>query len=202
VPREAADDGAAWRDRVEAWCRRQYAVIDRHPWLMQAVGTMPVLGPRQVAMLELGLTALRGTPLPVELRVAAIGALSLHVLSEGRVIAEAATIARRAASADTAAEPGARPSHPALLDYATLLGRLTDQDAHPEITAALAVGAFGSPAGATSADAEEAYDVGFGLTLMLDGLQALIDRVSAGGRTVREEPGETRGTTAEPTEDR
>jgi AcrR family transcriptional regulator len=202
----AADDGAAWRDRVEAWCRRQYAVIERHPWLMQAVGAMPVLGPRQVAMLELGLTALRGTPLSVELRVAVIGALSLHVLSEGRVIAEAATMARRAAAADAvadaAAEVGVQPAHPALLDYATLLGRLTDPSAHPEITAALAVGAFGTPADAAPADADEAYDVAFGLTLMLDGLQALIDRVSAGGPTVRGTPGDVPGSPGEPAEDR
>jgi AcrR family transcriptional regulator len=198
---EAADDGAEWRDRVEVWCRRQYAVIERHPWLMQAAGAMAVLGPRQVAMLELGLTALRGTPLPVELRVAVIGALSLHVLSEGRVIAEAATMARRAASADAAAELGEQPSHPALVDYATLLARVTDPGAHPEITAALAVDAFGSPAGAASANAEEAYDVGLGLTLMLDGLQALIGRVSAVGPTVRETPGDVPGSTGGPTED-
>lgn len=182
-PSDASTGGSpGWRARIEDWCGRQYATIAEHPWLIQAFGTMPPLGPAQVALLDEGLTALRDTPLPPHLRVEVVGVLSLHVLSEGRVIAEAALMARRAAATaatDDGRADGVAPSHPALVDYGTLLRRVADPVAHPEIVALLDSGAFdvGDPA--------REYDVAFGLTLMLDGIAALIDRVSAGGASGR-----------------
>lgn len=167
------DDG--WRPALERWCRDQLAVADVHPWVVQPPVTSAVPGPARVALLERGLGALAGTPLTWGERVAIIGRVSLHVLSEGQLRAAGAA-ARRAAGVDgtggAAAGAGAEALHPALLDFGTLLRAVTDAGTHPVLATALAAGGFDDvpdPGG-------EGGDEDLGLRLLLDGVEALVDR--------------------------
>lgn len=167
-------DAPAWRAGLAAWFEHQLALVTRHPWLMQAIAANPPFGPQHVAVLEAGLAALATTPLPIELRVEVLGAASLLTLGEGMLLAAAmaGVAAARAAQErddDHAGEPP-RAEHPALLDYDTLLRRVTTPEEHPHIAAALATGAFADDSGDTG--------VAFRVELFLDGVAALIDRAS------------------------
>jgi hypothetical protein len=131
------------------------------------------MGPHRVAILESGLVTLASTPLSIGERTEVIGRLSLHLLSEGTLVAEI-EMQRRTPIAAT--HDAVESTHPALLDYATLLRLLTDPERHPAITAALEAGAFEN----------EAYDADLGVRLMLDGVAALVAR--AAGRAPEEVP--------------
>lgn len=159
-----------WRPALEGWCRAQLERCVAHPWIAQTQSGTPVLGPHHVAWLEAGLATLTGTPLDPGQRTEVIGTLSLHILSEGSVIAAVADRARAATSAP-AGDP-VEPGHPVLVDYAGLLRTLADADQHPAITAALEAGAFDGD--------EETWDTTLGLRLMLDGVESLIDRMQQG----------------------
>lgn len=167
--RAGEDAEPGWRPALERWCHDQLDLARVHPWAVEAPVTAAMPGPGRIAFLERGLRALDGTPLTWPERTAVVGRLSLHLLSEGQVIA-AGVRAARAAEAAEAAEGAA--GHPALLDYAGLLRAVADPEQHPVLTEALASGAFDpDPPGA---EPEEEHD--WGLRLMLDGVEALVER--------------------------
>ncbi len=159
-PDDAATD---WRTGLERWCRAQLERCVAHPWIAQTQSGSPVMGPHHVAWLESGLATLSGTPLDLGQRTEVIGIVSLHVLSEGSVIAALADQVRAAGGPSGGA---AEPKHPVLVDYAGILRLVVDPDRHPTIAAALDAGAF---------DDDEAWDPMLGLRLVLDGVAALME---------------------------
>lgn len=173
--------GEGWRPALERWCAEQLALAAAHPWSVQPPVTSALPGPARVALLDRGLRALEGTPLTWDERVAVIGRLALHVLSEGQLVA-ADVLARRAAAtvagSDAAGggEPGPVP-HPALLDFATLLRSVVDPAAFPALGAALDAGGFDD--GAPDPAGGEGGDELLGLRLVLDGVEALMVRARA-----------------------
>lgn len=167
------DDTPRWRRSLEHWARWQLDLARRRPWIMQLSRNGSALGPNQAAFIERGLAALAETPLTWSERTEVIGRLSLHLLSEGSLLA-AMELQARAAAAGADADDAAQ--HPALVDYDTLLRRLIDPDRHPNLTAALEAGAFASPP-----EVDPGYDPDFGLRLILDGVAALVARAAARG---------------------
>lgn len=153
-------DAGGWRPALAEWCRAQLRLALAHPWIGEA--TLPAaFGPGRLAWLEAGLAATEGTALTLHERTAVVGRLSLHMLGELQLVA-----------ASVRAAPEDETTHPALLDYPTLLRRLVDPARHPSVMAALAVGAFDDDDAAEQGD--EAVD--FGLDLLLDGVAALVAR--------------------------
>lgn len=164
APEPAPDGDGPWRPRLEAWCRAHLALVGEHPWVVALTSTTPPMGPQRVAWIERGLEALAGTALPVQVRVAVIGMLSLQVLTWGQVVA-AYEARRRGRELDQV--------HPALLDYGTLLRAVVDPATSPLVAEALEAGAFDDDAGgAAEPDAE--WDLALGL--LLDGVAALVAR--------------------------
>jgi AcrR family transcriptional regulator len=170
-----------WRSTLERWCHDQLALAQVHPWSVQAPVTASLPGPARVAFLERGLRALDGTPLTWAEKTAVVGHLSLHVLSESQVVA-ARTTAERAARAAAEAADGAGPAprgdettHPALMDYGTVLRAVADPQRHPVLSQAVAAGAFDD----TSDEPGEGDDPDFALRMMLDGVAALVERARA-----------------------
>lgn len=163
-----ADVPPGWRPALERWCSDQLDLARVHPWSVEAPVTAALPGPARVAFLDRGLRALDGTPLTWPEKTAVVGRLSLHVLSEGQVVA-AEVRAQRAAT-----DPGGGGAvlHPALVDYASLLRAVTDPEQHPVLAEALAAGAFDDDAPGDGP--EEEHD--WGLRLMLDGVAALVER--------------------------
>jgi AcrR family transcriptional regulator len=173
--------GEGWRPALERWCAEQLALAAAHPWSVQPPVTSALPGPARVALLDRGLRALEGTPLTWDERVAVIGRLALHVLSEGQLVA-ADVLARRAAAAAAGSDAagGGEPGpvlHPALLDFATLLRSVVDPAAFPALGAALDGGGFDD--GAPDPAGGEGGDELLGLRLMLDGVEALMVRARA-----------------------
>ncbi|WP_152232373.1 TetR/AcrR family transcriptional regulator [Georgenia ruanii] len=163
LPDEPEDPAAGWRARLERWCRDQLALFVEHPWMAQLVGPV-AMGPNRVAWIERGLRALADVDVSEGLKTAIVGRISLHLLTEGQMLV-----------AVTAAATGADSDHPALMDYNAMLRAVTNPDDHPAITAALDAGAFGSEG---SGDLDEA---GLGLTILLDGVEAVLGRAARGG---------------------
>jgi len=167
----AASGTPHWRRSLERWARRQLGLARRRPWVMQLTRNGSALGPNRATFIERGLAALADTPLTWAERTEVIGRLSLHLLSEGSLLA-AMELQPRAAAVGASADDAAQ--HPALVDYDTLLRRLIDPVRHPNLTEALDSGAFESPT-----EVEPGYDPDFGLRLFLDGVAALVTRAEA-----------------------
>lgn len=161
APSELAGDAAAsWREQLEAWCRAQLALVERHPWTVRL--TMAPVGPGRLRWLELGLDALSGTRLPDDVAVGVIGQLSLYIFTEGELVA---------AIAEQESGRQSGPLHPALVDYSSALREVVDPEQHPRVAAALASGAF-DDTGAD--DTQEQQELALGI--LLDGVEALVRR--------------------------
>lgn len=165
APPGLVEGAGGWRERLDGWCRGQLALIAQHPWVVELTG-LPPIGPNRIMWVEAGLAALEGTPLPHGLRVEVIGFLSLHVLTEGQLIA--------AYAAQQAGRPAA---HPAMADWPGLLGLVVDREQHPRLAAALEAGAFGG----SEEDDDPAGEQELALRVLLDGIAALIDDAEAAG---------------------
>lgn len=165
APPPLPDDGP-WRDRLEAWCHAQLAAVRAHPWAVETATRWP-MGPNRLRWLESGLAALAGTALPVGLRTTVVGMLSLHVLTEGQLLAAVAD-----------ANAGRATEHPALVDYDAVLRLVADPDEHPHVVEAVGQGAFGPTTDPGDYDAES----NLALAMLLDGVEALVRRHEAAGQ--------------------
>ncbi|RMI07015.1 TetR/AcrR family transcriptional regulator, partial [Cellulomonas triticagri] len=178
---EGAETGGGWRPALERWCAEQLDLARRHPWAVDTSVVTTPPGPARVAFLDRGLQALAGTPLTWAERAAVVGRLSLHVLTEGQMVAAEVTaermIAQAAAASATEGEGDPAPAHPALMDFGALLGAVADPGQHPELARALAAGAFDE----SSPVPGEGDDPDLGLRLLLDGVAALVDRAGRRG---------------------
>ena len=96
-------------------------------------------------------------------------AVGLHLLTEGQMAA-----AFQDPPPARTADSQAAPQHPALLDFGAMLAATTNPVEHPAITAALEAGAFG--------DGEEDVEpIELGLTILLDGVESLVRRLTGEG---------------------
>lgn len=165
-------DAPPWRIRLHGWCDRQLALTVRHPWLMQAADAIPALGPRRVRMIEEGLETLADTPLSVGQRVEVLGAASLLMLSEGILLA--AALAPRGTGDERPGRPAGAGTHPALVDFGTLLRLLTTPNSHPRVWEALESGGFDVAPGD-----DDDGGAGFRVDLLLDGVARLVAEAEA-----------------------
>lgn len=175
IPHPPDDDsGGTWRERLERWAFAQLDIARARPWLVEQLALLgaPALGPSRLAWVERGLAALDGTGLPEGLKVAVVGTLSLHVLTEGQVYAAAVQL-ERAAERHAPDEGAGRAQHVALLDWSAMLGQVVDPTAQPHLARALEAGAF-------DYDPDEGDAHGnLAVTVLLDGVAALVERFGA-----------------------
>jgi AcrR family transcriptional regulator len=160
-------EGDGWRDKLRSWAVIQRDMLDRHPWITQMPMAAPPVAPNSLHFVERGLQTMDETPLPDIVRISVIGLLSSYTLSEARMAADAT----RAAEAAAAAQPGdAEPAAPAPPEsYEALLRELVDEQTYPRLYRI---------AWAPQADVQvsEREQFLFGLDIVLDGVQALIER--------------------------
>ncbi|MFJ5552581.1 TetR/AcrR family transcriptional regulator [Streptomyces sp. NPDC093225] len=147
--------GPGWREAITAWARVMLGVYRAHPWLLSAVAMRrQVMGPNQLGWLDAALAALEPTGLTAAQRH------QVFLL----IVGQARALAQQSADFD--------PEHDR--EWGRLTGELLDRHAarFPALTRAIADGAFGAPA---------ADPLAVGLELILDGVQALIDREDGAG---------------------
>lgn len=170
-------DGDDWRARLRTWAVIQRDMLDLHPWVTQMPMAAPPVAPNSLHFVERGLGTMDGTGLPDADRLRVIGLLSSYTLSEGRMAADARRAAQAAAAADTRADEAAQPdeeggeeeAEDGWSGYDALLRELVDERTYPRLyRLAWTPGPDKPPS--------ERDEFLFGIELILDGVQALIDR--------------------------
>ena len=145
------EPGAPWRPGLERWAHAQLTVLRAHPWGSTLPVAGPPLSPGSLRWMEAGLAVLDDTPLTPGERVGLIGTVSLAALNAARLEQE-----MTGDDAITTAE------------YTHAITTLLGTDTHPRLLAAVRSGAF------TEEGADD--DFAFGLTLTLEGVEAIIAR--------------------------
>ncbi|MBM7832234.1 AcrR family transcriptional regulator [Agromyces cerinus] len=157
LPPGSIAEAEGWRAGLESYAEASGAVYRRHPWMLDIAITGVASTPNNLAWLEAGLTALAGTALSRQERVAVVLQVSGH--ARFRALVERGY-------ADRADEAGEQLSG-VVLSEARLLGRLVAEDRFPELHATLDAGALVDPS-------FDNFD--FGLARLLDGVAHYLDR--------------------------
>ncbi|HVT69161.1 MAG TPA: TetR/AcrR family transcriptional regulator [Trebonia sp.] len=170
-------EGDDWRARIRHWSVIQRDMIDRHPWITQMPMAAPPAAPNSLHFVELGLAALDGSGLTDADALRVVGLLSSYTLSEARMAADAVRAANAAAA--TAAElDGNGDGDPrsqeditreTMDSYEALLREVVDEPTYPHLYRI----AWQDPRPGPSSEREQFL---WGVDMILDGVQALIDR--------------------------
>ncbi|PTL85720.1 TetR/AcrR family transcriptional regulator [Vitiosangium sp. GDMCC 1.1324] len=141
-----------WRPRLEHWARRLWAVFHQHPWLLEATGSLRVMGPNELGWLDAALAALSGTGLAGRELMESFLVINGHV----RIAAQF--------SVDIPRDEQALTKEQWVATVARLLE--THGERYPALVSALSGGAFGP---------SESDGLEFGLRRVLDGIGMLIE---------------------------
>ena len=184
-------EGDGWRSRLRTWAIIQRDMLDLHPWVTHMPMAAPPLAPNSLHFVERGLETMDETGLPDSDKLRIIGLLSSYTLSEARMADDARRAAMAAAETELAGtEPaGTEPAEPAgdggdtgdtgdtgaepPPDYGWLLRELVDERTYPRL---YRLAWDPAPDGQLT----EREEFLFGIDLILDGAQALIDRADGG----------------------
>jgi AcrR family transcriptional regulator len=140
-----------WRAQLGQWARRLLALLQRHPWLLEATVGPRIMGPNELGWLERAVAALDGTGLDGGERMDAVVVILGHVR----------TIAQQSRTAT--GPPQDNPEEQLGAVIAELLR--THGNRYPALTAALA-------SAITHGSQDKALE--FGLETIFDGLGVLI----------------------------
>ena len=168
---ELVIEGDGWRSRLRTWAVIQRDMLDRHPWITQMPMAAPPVAPNSLHFVERGLETMDGTGLADADKLRILGLLASYSLSEARMAADAMRAAKAAtvAQATASATPGTDADGGAPESYEALLRELVDERTYPRLyRLAWSAGPLSPPS-----EREEYLN---GVDLILDGVQALIDR--------------------------
>ena len=165
-------EGDGWRARLRMWAIMQRDMLDRHPWLTQMPMAAPPVAPNSLTFVERGLETMDGIGLADTDKLRFIGLISSYTLSEARMANDAFRAARDAAP---------------LWTFDALLRELADEATYPRLYRIAwtppgpgSGDGSGSGDGGSSGPPSEREEFLFGIDLILDGIQAFMDRA---GRT-------------------
>jgi AcrR family transcriptional regulator len=145
-----------WRERITAWTRRLSQRRMAHPWTVEVHQAAPPLTPNAIEWMERGLEALEGADLTSQQRLSSMLAIDGWNQHHVRQSVQMGLVGAR----DAEGPPG---------DYLQQIGVLVDAERFPRLVSA----------GPEALDDEgDFFDEEFehGLTLLLDGIEALIAR--------------------------
>lgn len=166
-----AGDGG-WRARLESRARADWALYERHPWVVRAAGPRPTLGPNETAVYEATLAAVDGIGLTGDEMIAVVTLVAGYVGGVARGIVEAV-------SEGETQEPEEAwwRARSAVLERAGAF----DPDRFPVSVRLGAEGVFdGSPDEPDYLAGEIRRTFAFGLQRVLDGIAVLVDARAAG----------------------
>lgn len=152
-------EGGGWRDRLERVARDNWALYQRHPWLLQVATGRPPLGPNLIAKYERELAAVDGVGLNDVEMDSVITLVNGFVHGAARGAAEATAVAARTGLTDEQWWAAVAP----------YLDRVTDASSYP---LASRVGSAAGKQHGAAYDFEHAFE--FGLARVLDGIEVFI----------------------------
>jgi AcrR family transcriptional regulator len=158
LPPATIAEGSGWREGLTLWARESLAAYRAHAWLIDIPISGPPITPNNLAWMDAALAVLEETPLSPAQRVGVL------LLISGQTRWEAAVWRGRPAGVD--------PTIQQRID-AHVLATLVTAEAFPALHRAIASGVM--------MDDDETAQVRFGLRLILDGVQHLIDSGPAAG---------------------
>jgi AcrR family transcriptional regulator len=180
-------EGDGWRSRLRTWAVIQRDMLDRHPWVAQMPMAAPPVAPNSLHFVERGLETMDDTGLPDSEKLRVIGLIASYSLSEARMADDArraALAARDAGEPASAESAGPEPERggdaagppgdgepPEGFEW--LLRELVDERTYPRLYRLAWTPAPDNPP-------SEHEQFLFGIDLILDGVQALIDRLGGG----------------------
>jgi len=162
-------EGDGWREKLRMWAVIQRDMLGQHPWITQMPMAAPPLAPNSMHFVERGMSAFAGTGLLDADRMRVIGLISIYTLGDARMANDAARAVAKAAQA------GQSPDPTTTLSYEGLLRELIDEKTFPRLYR------MAWSAGPETPQDERAEFL-IGLDLILDGVQALIDRARDAGQ--------------------
>ncbi|MFD3685257.1 TetR/AcrR family transcriptional regulator [Nocardiopsis sp. NPDC058631] len=169
VPAPPEPEGTGWRDYLTVWTRANRDFLLDRPWLLHITSFAPPMGPRSLLWLDRGLAALADTGLGTGERMNVASTLTGYAVSHAGLALGA-----------VGQEPPGEEAVAGLAEYSAILAEVLDPENYPALAAAVGEGAFGG-----GDDWIDDGDFGFGLDLLLDGIEALIAaRRGAHPRTV------------------
>lgn len=180
LPELPADSG--WRAGLETWTRAQIDLGLDRPWMLELPLSTAPPGPNRVRWLDQAFGVLRSLELPPDEKLAIVGLLAQHVLGEARVQIESRRAAieqvRRDArlpesTPESELDPDAIEAANPYADFEALLTRYAEPTTYPHLFEA-----FGAWQG-TAADAAVEDDIAFGISIVLDGVEAYLRRRGA-----------------------
>ena len=159
----SAAEASEYRERLAVLARRQFAASNLHPWMLEVpIGGLP-LGPNNLAWLESALDTLL-----FEAEIDGGEAIGVALLLSGYV--------RGAAQVSVGLSQSERRTGMSLEQwgpvYAGLLERVSADGRYPRLSGVVASGVFNESDSAPNEDFE------FGLELVLDGIEAFVERRS------------------------
>ncbi|NEE01378.1 TetR/AcrR family transcriptional regulator [Phytoactinopolyspora halotolerans] len=171
-----------WRDAARWWATHNIEMFRRHPWFLDIPLSGPPMGPNQVRWMDRLLGALAGTGLAPGEKMGVLTLLSTWALSAGRL---------ELSLTEGASRTGIEPDDWDPI-YGELLAKVVDAEEFPALAEVIQSGIFSGPqsdhddGGAVSSDADGHTDGGvgedlgddmtFGLEVILDGVEALVER--------------------------
>ncbi|MFD7309664.1 TetR/AcrR family transcriptional regulator [Promicromonospora sp. NPDC059942] len=175
---------AGWRAGLEVWTRAQIDLALSRPWMLELPLSAAPPGPNRVRWMDQAFGVLREVDLPADEKLAIVGLLAQHVLGEARVHVETHRAAvqkvrREAGLPDSTPEaeldPAAVEAADPYADFEAVLGRYAGPTEYPNLFASFAAW----PGTAVDAPADD--DISFGITIVLDGIEAYLRRRGAIG---------------------
>lgn len=153
-----------WRDALHWWARQNLDVLRRHPWLVRIPLSHPPFGPNNINWMESALCAMEGSGLGPEQRIWVLILLSGYVRSQA---------AQELAFQEGARMTGVEPEEWNRV-YAEMLRKVVQDGEHPALARIVEAGVFDAP------DLGPDDDFEYGLTFMLEGIEARIKNLDAG----------------------
>jgi AcrR family transcriptional regulator len=164
VAPERLADGRGWRERLSGWAHALAGALLEHPWIVEVPMSSPATTPNVLGWTDAGVAALSGTELDGQQRLSALLLVDGFVRQHTRLSLQLGLAPTR----QPPAAPGADAGPPGGAVYAQRVSRLVDPQRLPHLAAA-------SPALEDDGDFYS-EELEFGLSVVLDGIAALVDR--------------------------
>lgn len=154
-----------WRARLELRAREDWALYQRHPWILQVASARAILGPNETALFESALAAVDGIGLSGREMVSVVTLVGGYVRGAAQGALEAARAEQHTGQSDEQWWSEHEPLFDAYFDAAR----------YPTLIKVEADGGFGPPTGDASYNVGRALDdFEFGLQRVLDGIATFV----------------------------